>query len=148
MNDAQQIVQALLENDNFDPKAEIEAMGAFVHPKIKTTFSKVRFHDDGSGDYDEEHGFEDEEGHEVEVDEFDREEGMDVAEAAARWLRDKGYLEPSSSHFHPGTWYSATQEDYDREGWSTTRSFHLEGFTPEEEQKIFNLLMARKRGAW
>ena len=152
MNDAEQIVAALLENeDPVDPKDFIDQRGIQVTPKITTSYSKVRWHDDADGDpdaYDEEHGFEDEEGEEIEVDEFDREDGMDVAEKAARWLRDKGYLEPSSSHFHPGIWYSAYSEGYDRDGWNVTRSFHLSGFSPEEEEKIFNLLSARRRGSW
>ena len=85
MTTAEQIVAYLLENEGpVDPKDFIDQRGIQVNPKITTSYSKVRWHDDADGDpnaYDEEHGFEDEEGEEIEVDEFDREDGMDVERA-------------------------------------------------------------------
>lgn len=149
MSVAGQIVAFLLENDEqIDPKAFVEKNHLYPIPKIRTTFSKIRWRDDAEGDpngYDEEHGFEDEEGQDVEVDEFDREEGLDVADVAANWLRSEGVGEASSSHFHPGIWYSGYPEQDYHTGWETTRSFHLEGFTPEEEQEIFYRLFPKRR---
>lgn len=145
MNAAEQIVFALLETDEVDPKAFIEKNNLYAFPKITTTFSKITLRDGDEGDYDEEHGYEDEDGHEVEVDEFDREDGLDVADLAAKWLLDKGAnYEASSSHFHPGIWYSSQPEGDFATASETTYSFHLEGFTPEEEEKIFYKLFPRR----
>jgi hypothetical protein len=135
------------EADEIDPKAFVTNKNLYPIPKIKTTFSTVTWREDGAGDpdaYDEEHGYEDEDGEEFETDEFDREDGIDVADKVVQWLRSKGVSEASSSHFHPGIWYSSEPETDMRTGASTTRSFHLEGFTPQEEQEIFSFLMARR----
>lgn len=149
MTVAEQIVKALLENEGpVDPKDFIDQRDIHVNPKIVTSFSKVRWHDDADGDpdaYDEEHGWEDQEGEEFAVDEFDQEEGKTVADVAADWLESKDYLEPSSSHFHPGVWYSTTSENYDSGGWNVTRNFHLQGFSPEEEAEIFRRITTERR---
>jgi hypothetical protein len=144
MSEAEQIVNRLLETDEVDPKDFVEKNNLYAFPKIRTTFSKITLRDD-EGEYDEEYGFEDEEGEDFEVDEFDREEGLDVADVAARWLLDKGAnYEASSSHFHPGIWYSAQPEGDFATASETTYSFHLEGFTPEEEEKIYYKLFPRR----
>lgn len=48
--------------------------------------------------------------------------------------------QPSSCPFAPGfTWYSETTGDEDyMTGAVTYKSWHLSGFTPEEEQDIYN----------
>jgi hypothetical protein len=144
MSHAHQIVNNLLEADDFDSKAFVVNNHLYPNPKIKTTFSKITLRDD-EGDYDEEHGYEDEEGQDVEVDEFDREDGLDVADVAAKWLLSKGAnYEASSSHFHPGIWYSSQPEGDFATASETTYSFHLEGFSPEEEEKIFYKLFPRR----
>lgn len=148
MSTANKLVDALLESDDIDPKAFVQNNNLYPSPKIKTTFSKITWHEDGEGDpdaYDEEHGYEDEEGEEFEIDEFDRNDGIDLAAKVSRWLRDKGVIEASSSDFHPGVWYSSEGEQDMHTGANTTRSFHLEGFTPEEEQNIFYLLFPRRQ---
>lgn len=149
MSTAAQIVDVLLEADDLDPKAFVQNNNLYPAPKIRTTFSKITLHgqdeEGGDPDYEEEHGWEDEEGQDVEVDEFDREDGLDVADVAAKWLLDKGAnYEASSSHFHPGIWYSAQPVGDFGEASETTYSFHLEGFTPEEEEKIFYKLFPRR----
>lgn len=145
MSEATQIVDFLLESDDIDPKRFVQVNNLYPIPKIRTTFSKITLGDGEDADYDEEHGFEDEEGQDVEVDEFDREDGLDVADVAAKWLLDKGAnYEASSSHFHPGIWYSAQPEGDFATASETTYSFHLEGFTPEEEEKIFYKLFPRR----
>jgi hypothetical protein len=141
------IVDALLEADDFDPKGWSQDNLPFLHPKIKTTFSTVKWSDDADGDpdaYSEEHGYEDEEGEEMQVDDFDREEGVNVAQKAIHWLRHAGATEPSSSQFHPGVWYSSEPSQDYRTGASTTRSYHLEDFRPEEEREIYYALTGRE----
>jgi hypothetical protein len=147
MSTAIQLVDALLEADDFDSKSFVVNNNLYPNPKIKTTFSTITWHEDGEGDpdaYDEEHGYEDEDGQEFELDEFDREEGVQLASVVAAWLRNRGVVEASSSDFHPGIWYSSEGEQDMRTGANTTRSFHLEGFTPDEEQDIYYLLFPRR----
>jgi hypothetical protein len=147
MSEARQIVAFLLETDEVDPKAFITANHLYPIPKIKTSFSRITWHDNADGDpdaYDEEHGFEDEEGEEFEIDEFDRDDGIDLATKVAKWLRNKGVIEGSSSHFHPGIWYTSEGDINYRTGAETQRSFHLEGFTPEEEEAIFYQVFPRR----
>jgi len=138
---AEQIVAALLETD--DPKDFVYNNGLIVLPKIKTTFSTIKWDDTGDPDgYEEEHGYEDEEGQEFELDQFDREEGVSLPTVVAQWLRNRGVMEASSSDFHPGIWYTSAEDTNMTTGATTTRSFHLEGFTPEEEQKIFSTIFS------
>lgn len=52
--------------------------------------------------------------------------------------------EPSSSHFHPGVWYTQVDGDQDyRTGEVTYKSAHLKGFTPREEAWIFTALTGK-----
>ena len=47
--------------------------------------------------------------------------------------------EPSSSRFHAGLWYSDIDPDRDyATGADERHSYHLEGFTEEEERAIFD----------
>lgn len=76
----------------------------------------------------------------VELEDYDIEEGLTHADVAAKYLLDRGAVEPSSSHFHPGIWYS-TYEDVDyRTGERTVESYHLKGFTKEEEREVWELV--------
>ena len=96
-----------------------------------------------AGDTDD-RGWEDEEGQSMIPDEYDKEEGITAIDNAVKFLRNKGVIEPSSSHFHPGIWY-ISQDDVDiRSGDRTQYSFHLDGFTPEEEKEIFNKIRNRR----
>lgn len=66
-------------------------------------------------------------------------------EQAVRLLRyDGAEFEASSSPtWSTGTWYmSEPQQDY-RTGGYREKTFHLEGFTPEEEQAVYAQLMGR-----
>lgn len=101
------------------------------------------------------HGWIDEEGYEFEPDEYDYDEFIDenelpedtphadirdavVAELALEFLRDVNVGGASSTHFHHGVWYSNLEHDTDyRTGAIEQRSYHLEEFTPEQEEYIF-----------
>lgn len=107
-------------------------------PRIKTTFSTIKWGDEeDSEDYEEEHGWIDEEGSVIELDDYDKEAGTTIADKAAEWLKSEGAIEPSSTAFHIGVWYSTEDEEDYQTGEHTTRSFHLYGFTPEQEQQVF-----------
>lgn len=141
-----------MEDGEFNLNDEISDLKAYalangLPPRICTTFSRTTPESVEQGDYSET-GWEDEEGVSMLPDEFDREEGLTVTDKAAEFLYDKGaYSEDVSSHFHPGVWYTS--------GWSTVSyqtgeeeelNYHLTGFTPEQEQEVYNKLQAlRKR---
>lgn len=68
-----------------------------------------------------------------------------VAEACAT-LEDDGALEPSSSSFHSGIWYSQYDGHTDfRTGAVTKHSYHPKGFTEEEERNLFEAVRALER---
>ena len=69
----------------------------------------------------------------------------DVVKATIEGLQDNGVSEPSSSHFHPGVWYTAYEynQDYST-GAVENRSFHLKGYTEDEERRVFEGLFGRK----
>lgn len=106
---------------------------------IKTTYTKISPPEEGEdSDPDVESGWEDEEGSSMEPDEYDLEEGLTAVDKAAAFLKDAGASESSASFFHPGIWYSTecAVEDYGT-GESIERSFHLHGFTPDEELGVY-----------
>lgn len=96
---------------------------------IKTTFAQITPESASVGDFSET-GWVDEDGEEFEsVDE------------AIRWLKRQGITEASDSDFRSGIWYSTDFSTIDYEdGTEEQNSFHLEGFTEEEEKKIFKAL--------
>ncbi len=120
-------------------------------PLIRTSYSSItRGDSDDSDDYEEDHGWIDEEGTEFEPDENDIEDGMTPSESivaqAVKFLKKEGASEASSSHFHPGIWYSTEYETIDYgTGEEEERSFHLEGFSPEEQAEIFKQITQRRR---
>lgn len=55
-----------------------------------------------------------------------------------------GALEPSSSEFHVGVWYTEEAEQDMDSGDYESKSAHLHGFDPREEAAIWNELVARR----
>jgi len=108
-------------------------------PRITTTYSIITPESAEHGDVEEE-GWEDEEGVEFIPDEQDTEDGVNVAELAIEWLIQHSVEQASSYPFSPGTWYTSSPYDDYRTGASTEYNFHLEGFTPEEEEEIYDFL--------
>ena len=63
---------------------------------------------------------------------------VESVDEAVMFLQDKCYVsEPSSSSFHHGVWYSAEAENDYSDGSNTTYSYHLDGFTEDEESAVF-----------
>ena len=112
--------------------------------RITETFSKVTPESAENGDFSET-GFTDEEGVNMELDEYDKDDtnfdGSPVTSVsiAVRHLRNNGATNPSSGHFHIGIWYSTSGDEVVsyRTGETIERSFHLKGFTEAEEKEIF-----------
>jgi len=127
--------------------------------RIKTTYQVVTLESAKEGDYADQ-GWEDEIG--VFVDpiadmsdfigsECITADGCAVPESelefkatvylACKFLRDAGPLEPSNSpQWSEGTWYTGPH-DVDYSGGSeTTYSYHMSGFSEEEEKAIYDSL--------
>lgn len=144
MTRAHAIVDKLLENEGGDyVKSEVERLEP-LH-RIVTSFSTVRFADDGSGNYDEEHGWVDEFGEDMEPDEIDVEDSADAVSKAVFFLSRKGALEPSSSDFHTGVWYSSGYDENYSNGEQTEEHYHLKGFTDEEQARVYAALASLRR---
>lgn len=106
-------------------------------PRITETFEIFTPESVENGDA-EERGFIDEEGEEIELDEYDKEEGLTIVDKAVEFLKDKGVEESSASFFHLGFWYTTYKyrEDFST-GEEENRSYHLEGFTEQQEREIY-----------
>ncbi len=113
--------------------------------RIATTFTTITPADEDDGDHGEEHGWVDKRGERITLDRYDLETGETIASKAAKWLRDHGPVEASSSHFHKGEWYTQSDGDTNyRTGEWTQESYHLKGFSEAEEQEIFRLVKGRR----
>jgi len=71
---------------------------------------------------------------------WDNEEGelMENVREAVEWLTEHGPLEPSSSSFHHGIWYTHYGEADWQTGEVRNESFHVTGATVSQEQRIFD----------
>jgi hypothetical protein len=101
--------------------------------RIPITFEIVTPESAEQGDA-EERGWIDEDG-----------EQFNSAGEAARFLISNGATEPSSSRFHKGVWYTAS--DYNTD-WQTgaveSRSFHPKGFSEKEQRMIFDIVTGKR----
>jgi hypothetical protein len=125
-------------------------------PKILETYEIWTPEDKEIGATDDQ-GWIDEEGYEIEPDDLDfrdyrreweiSEDTPDeeiyeevVAQAAADYLEDH-YVDTAGFPFSPGLSYTNYDHDTNWEtGGEEQRSYHLEGFTPEQEKFIFEAL--------
>ncbi len=113
---------------------------------ICTTYDIVTPESASHGDVDSS-GWIDETGLAFEPDPYDIAEGVTRADLALEYLREQGYLEPSSSAFHVDVWYTVygynqgTREYYET-GAEESRSYHLDGFTEAEQASIYEGITA------
>lgn len=106
-------------------------------PKIRISYETWDEDSVDAGETDDK-GWENEEGVSMQPDQYDLEEGLTPVDLAVKFLTDNGPMEASSSHFNSGVWYTNYGEQDMQNGSRTNRSFHLVGFTPEQEEEIFN----------
>lgn len=66
-----------------------------------------------------------------------------------RAIRDYGNLEPSSSDFHKGIWYTTISPDNDRDyyvkGIEKYYTLHLKGFSEAAEEKVYNIVTGKMK---
>jgi hypothetical protein len=127
-----------------DPHKPDELLGyAMKHglpPRIKISFAVITPESAEQGDYAET-GWDDEEGISFELDEYEKESGKTLPDIVSSFLKSNGATEASSSAFHRGVWYTSREEGID--GSTTERSYHLEGFRAQDEERIFQMITAR-----
>lgn len=114
--------------------------------RIRITYDIVTEESAQQGDFAET-GWIDEEGVVVSPDEYDLDEsdGDEVAAVvrlAKKVILQRGGVEPSSSLFHPGVWYTQIDCEPNEERYS----FHLKDFSPEEEKAVWHALVLRRAG--
>jgi len=98
---------------------------------IKTTYQTITPESAEKGDF-EDQGWEDEEGKSMTPDEYDIEEGITAVDKTVEFLRNNGASEESNI-----TTYSTVDPERNyKTGAEKYYSFHLYGFTPEEEIEI------------
>jgi len=107
-------------------------------PTITTTFQTITPESAENGGYSDS-GFYDEDGVDCSED-----EDCSAVENAIDFLKSKEPLEPSNSSFCIGTWYTESDCNQDNayfeEGEVTYYSYHLNGFSEEQEREIFKEL--------
>lgn len=86
-------------------------------------------------------GWYDKDGKSMIPDKYEEEDGIVAVDKAIEFLKNNWADEPSSSYFHQGIWYSTPdpEQNYST-GENTYYSYHLEGFTEEEEYEIWKIM--------
>lgn len=108
-------------------------------PRVRATYSQTTPESAELGDYSDT-GWLDQNGQSMELDNYDIADGLTVAAKAVRYIKAQGAVFASSSHFHLGVWYSTQSETIDYPtGTQEERSFHLKGFTEEQERTVWDL---------
>jgi hypothetical protein len=111
-------------------------------PRITTTYQTVTPESAEHGDFAD-CGFEDEDGYPC----VPEDEDETVVSMAVSFLTDKGVMEPSCwPTWGIGTWYSTEPqiEDYST-AEEISYSFHLKGFTEDQERAIYAALFPKRR---
>lgn len=107
--------------------------------RIKITYDIVTEESAKEGDFAA-NGWIDEEGETIQPDAYDLEEHEGelaaVVALSVNVITKRGSIEASSSHWHNGLWYS----EIDSEMGEPRHAYHLDGFSEQEEQAIFNVL--------
>lgn len=109
------------------------------NPRISTTYSVVTNESAAEGDTAE-NGWENEKGVSMLPVDCVEEEGLTTVDLAVEFLQNHGACEPSASFFHVGVWYDGSADQDYSTGDYRTESYHLKGFTPEEEAAIYRRL--------
>lgn len=68
--------------------------------------------------------------------EYESEKAATLISVTASYLKDHA-VEASSSGYHPGIWYVGGDESDMYTGEHVQYSYHLKGYTPEEEEAVF-----------
>ena len=126
--------------DDFDIREWVLKQATMGERKICTSFSETWW-PEGSEEYEQENGWENEEGEDLTLDDMDREDGLTNVTKAVKWLKDKGATDTGNDD-----WYSSEPEQNYRNGHEKEYSYHLKGYTDEELSEIYDAVVNRRRG--
>lgn len=115
--------------------------------RITSTYEIVTPSEEDDEEPECEQGWEDEDGADMEPDEYDVEEGVTAVDKAISFLKDKGVTETSATLRSVGDWYSTEGDQDYRTGATTRYSFFLEGFSPEEEHAVYRGVFPQRAAA-
>ena len=117
-------------------------------PRVLITYERITPGEDDE-EPEVESGWEEEDGIGMAPDADEIADGVTAAAKAAEFLRREGATDPSSSFFHPGIWYSTGHDivDYGT-GTEEQKSYHLKGFSRDEEREVHGLVTARRSRAF
>jgi hypothetical protein len=91
---------------------------------------------DNKGEYDS---------HEYYLDEYDIDDCKTIVDLMIEAFDKWGSVEPSSSAWYDGVWYTTIDPEIDyRTGTHTFYSYHPKGLSSEESKELFNM-MSKKR---
>ena len=107
--------------------------------RIAISFSETWF-PAGQEEYEEVHGWENKEGEDLTLDEWDVGEGLNNATKAIDWLRNHGATDTGNDD-----WYSSEPVENYHDGHSRELSFHLKGYNNEELSEIYNAVVRPRR---
>jgi hypothetical protein len=111
--------------------------------KVRKIVSRYEIYEENDQSFAGDPVIEDDEELDFSPDEYDLEEGLSAAKLAAKYIvQNSGSIEPSSSQFHQGVWYSSTESDM-HTGDQIETSFHVKNATPEQEQELYGLITQR-----
>ena len=110
--------------------------------RVRVTFEEITPGAEDGDEHEVESGWEDEDG--AVMEEYVRDDDDEpIVAATARFILHGGHVEASTSPgWHKGVWYSQTDSaqgrDYFERGIERRLSYHLDGFTEEEERAVYN----------
>ncbi len=140
---AQQVVSRLLEDgEPFDPRDYL-----LQRPKnnrrITISFARTTPESAEQGDFSAT-GWVNEEGVDMEPDEWDVEEGLTAVDKAVKYLKKEGATYPSANFFYPDVWYSSASDVVDyHTGEEEERSYFLKGFDEDELEHVYTRMTQR-----
>lgn len=113
-------------------------------PVIEEYFEIITEESAEQGDV-EESGHEDT--HVIDIDEWDKADGLSVSDVVAKFLKDKGITDFSASFFHPNGWYVKEGEMDMYDGSYTNYSFHLKNMSDEQKREVYEKIMGKNARA-
>lgn len=83
------------------------------------------------------------EGHPMQPDAEEMLEGITPVALAVKFLQGHYASSASASFFHPGVWYETEPSTDYHTGEISRNSFHLAGFTDEEERQVYQAIIGK-----
>ena len=129
--------------DDIDPQAYLDKLpDMFGERRIRISYYEWWWPVEGDDNYEEEHGWENEEGEDLSLDQFDVDDDISIVDKTVKYLQDKGASDTGNAD-----WYSSEADTDMYTGHTKELSYHLYGYTDEELAQIYaRIVRPRHRG--